>query len=312
MAFWEAADAARDKNPPYRASWNPTAWREFPSDGSGIFRDRSGQRRVEGAELDAKLILFADDGRSGEYKLKLPVIMGRSRQAGLTVLHSSVSRQHCELTEYEGQLVVNDLGSLNGTFIEETRIAEPTILPDGGLLRVGSVRFQAVYEADDHLAPPTVPAPKASASLTPISHSTAEGLLPPGAHGIDPMSPAGAGEALHGPPETEPLETAAKGEEDLELIFDEDSGGEGPADAPLEFLTLDKPPIAAAKTPAPVPAPRKVPTPAPAPAATKTPAPPKPAAPEEQTINFIPGAPEAQPQSEALADDLDSFFKSLQ
>ena len=268
--------------------------------------------------MEAKLILIADDGRPGEYKLKLPVIMGRSRQAGLTVLHSSVSRQHCEFTEYEGQLVVNDLGSLNGTFIEETRIAEPTILPDGGLLRVGSVRFQAAYGSAD-LAPPPVPATSGA------KKPAAPGLLPPGAEGADPMLPASEGEAFHSPPETEPLQPVADSGE-LELMLDEEVGNATPAaaaeDEPLEFLALDEPqapppppkPKAAAKVPpqAPAPAPRRAPTPAPPAAApTKASTPQKPASSDEQTMSFLPGAPEA-PKDEALAEDLDSFFKSLQ
>ena len=60
--------------------------------------------------------------------------------------HPLVSRQHCELYESAGQLMVRDLGSLNGTFVNNQRVTESP-LPAGELLTVGTVTFRAVYEA---------------------------------------------------------------------------------------------------------------------------------------------------------------------
>jgi predicted component of type VI protein secretion system len=64
-----------------------------------------------------------------------------------------VSRQHCEIFEKDGYLVVRDLGSLNGTFIGEKRISE-AVLRDGELLTVGTVTFRAVYSDDPDLSAP--------------------------------------------------------------------------------------------------------------------------------------------------------------
>jgi len=94
--------------------------------------------------MEAKLVIIEGEGKGKEYALAPPAILGRSKNAAITVAHPLASRQHCEVYEREGDLVVRDLGSLNGTFIGETRIAEEVLRP-GELLTVGGVTFQAVY-----------------------------------------------------------------------------------------------------------------------------------------------------------------------
>ena len=94
--------------------------------------------------MDVKLVVVGGDARPKEVKLKVPAILGRGRDATLALPHSLVSRRHCEITESDGQLVVRDLGSLNGTFIGSERIDE-AVLPAGELLTVGTVTFRAVY-----------------------------------------------------------------------------------------------------------------------------------------------------------------------
>lgn len=95
--------------------------------------------------MKAKLVVVGGDAKATEVNLKLPTIIGRGREAPLTLPHPLVSRQHCEIFEQNGQLVVRDLGSLNGTFINNERITE-AVLPNGELLTIGTVTFRAVYD----------------------------------------------------------------------------------------------------------------------------------------------------------------------
>ena len=97
------------------------------------------------SSMDAKLVVVGGEIKAGEYHLTLPTIIGRSRSADLTVGNPLVSRQHCEIYEADGQLMVRDLGSLNGTFIGEKRITQEAALEPGDLLTVGAVTFRAVY-----------------------------------------------------------------------------------------------------------------------------------------------------------------------
>jgi len=96
--------------------------------------------------MKAKLIVVGGDAKAAEVNLSLPAIIGRGREASLTLPHPLVSRQHCEIYEDNSRLVVRDMGSLNGTFVNNQKIEEPTFLPSGDLLTVGTVTFRAVYE----------------------------------------------------------------------------------------------------------------------------------------------------------------------
>ena len=96
--------------------------------------------------LKAKLVVVGGDAKSGEVRLKLPTVIGRGKEASLTVPHALVSRQHTEIFEKEGRLFVRDLGSLNGTFVNSTKIDGETPLAPNQLLTLGNITFRAVYE----------------------------------------------------------------------------------------------------------------------------------------------------------------------
>ena len=78
-------------------------------------------------------------------RLRLPTVVGRSNDASVKVRNPLVSRQHCEIYEYEGELAVRDLNSSNGTLINGQPVDEPTILGPGDELTVGPVTLRAVY-----------------------------------------------------------------------------------------------------------------------------------------------------------------------
>ena len=109
--------------------------------------------------LTAKLVVVGGEVKSAEIKLRLPSTIGRGRGATIMLPHPLVSRQHCELFETNGRLMVRDLGSLNGTFVNNERISEAT-LPPGELLTVGAVTFRAVYDVQDSSGPPAGPGPQ--------------------------------------------------------------------------------------------------------------------------------------------------------
>lgn len=110
--------------------------------------------------MKAKLVVVGGEAKAAEVNLKLPTIIGRGREAPLTLPHPLVSRQHCEIFEQNGQLVVRDLGSLNGTFINNERITE-AVLPNGELLTIGTVTFRAVYDDSAAAKSGGKPPPKA-------------------------------------------------------------------------------------------------------------------------------------------------------
>ena len=98
--------------------------------------------------MQAKLIVVGGDIGTAEIPLKLPAVIGRSRDATLTLPHPLVSRHHCEISEQDGRLHVRDLGSRNGTYVANERVTEAP-LPPGELLTIGNVTFRVHYEEGD-------------------------------------------------------------------------------------------------------------------------------------------------------------------
>ena len=100
--------------------------------------------------LEAKLVVVGGEAKQAEVRLKtLPATIGRAREATLTLPHPLVSRKHCEIFEENGQLYVKDLGSLNGTYVNNQRIDGQQPLAPEQLLTLGNVTFRAVYQPVD-------------------------------------------------------------------------------------------------------------------------------------------------------------------
>ena len=96
--------------------------------------------------MHAKLVVIGGDAGALQYELQLPAIIGRSRKTDVTLEHPLVSRHHCEVFESAGQLMLRDLGSLNGTFLGQTRLAEsPLPVQPGDQFTIGPVTFRAEY-----------------------------------------------------------------------------------------------------------------------------------------------------------------------
>ncbi|HZB69527.1 MAG TPA: TIR domain-containing protein [Sphingomicrobium sp.] len=78
------------------------------------------------------------------------VKIGRSAPADIVVPHKSVSREHCLIGLANDELLVTDLNSTNGTFIDDARISRASVLPVGSVLRLGQVSLRhAVYNPAD-------------------------------------------------------------------------------------------------------------------------------------------------------------------
>ena len=66
-------------------------------------------------------------------------LIGRQPGCGVHLESAAVSRTHARLTIAGGQAILEDLGSKNGTFVDENRIDAPTEIFDTDALRFGTV-----------------------------------------------------------------------------------------------------------------------------------------------------------------------------
>lgn len=69
-------------------------------------------------------------------------VLGREPDLELAFDSATVSRRHARIRVEGGAATIEDLGSKNGTFVNERRIEGPTPLADGDAILLGSVRLR--------------------------------------------------------------------------------------------------------------------------------------------------------------------------
>lgn len=70
------------------------------------------------------------------------ITVGRDEGCDIRLSSGRVSRQHCTLQITERGLLLTDLGSRNGTFVNEQSVVGSRLLRTGDLLRVGPWEFR--------------------------------------------------------------------------------------------------------------------------------------------------------------------------
>jgi pSer/pThr/pTyr-binding forkhead associated (FHA) protein len=81
-----------------------------------------------------------DQGRS--FALTAQSVIGRDPTATVHLSDDEVSRRHAIVTVGEGQMTIEDLGSFNGTHVQDNEIAGETALSIGDRVRVGRTVLQ--------------------------------------------------------------------------------------------------------------------------------------------------------------------------
>ena len=68
--------------------------------------------------------------------------IGRHPYNEVSVGDKSMSRYHCWVSKFKTEVVIEDLGSSNGTYVNGTAIHEPTVLHKGDRVKIGSSLFE--------------------------------------------------------------------------------------------------------------------------------------------------------------------------
>lgn len=90
-----------------------------------------------------KLVVLAGAKEGAEIPLKKDkFVIGRAKDCTLRAGSDAISRHHCALMKSAEGISVRDLGSRNGTYVNEEKIAGETLLKDGDNLRVGTLEFR--------------------------------------------------------------------------------------------------------------------------------------------------------------------------
>jgi pSer/pThr/pTyr-binding forkhead associated (FHA) protein len=103
----------------------------------------------------AKLVVLSEGMTGQSYELKVDrTTIGRVEDNTFPIPQPSVSSHHCEIYLRGNDVVVKDLNSTNGTFINNQQITTESVLKPGQILRLGQVEIR--------LDAPGTPAPAAA------------------------------------------------------------------------------------------------------------------------------------------------------
>jgi hypothetical protein len=89
------------------------------------------------------LVVRSGGGRAGEHFVPQgeSTTIGRSPDCDIFLDDVTVSRKHAVLTDKDGELHIEDQGSLNGTFLNRKRIESSARLENGDELQIGKYKL---------------------------------------------------------------------------------------------------------------------------------------------------------------------------
>jgi hypothetical protein len=132
-----------------------------PGNDQVIFADRAPAnsiRRASAPEPEAEAAgevhcLELEEGEAAEGPILVAASslkIGRTAPADIVLSDKSISREHCVIGLANDELLVTDLNSTNGTYIDDVRITRATILPVGSVLRLGQISLKhAIYTGEE-------------------------------------------------------------------------------------------------------------------------------------------------------------------
>jgi len=109
------------------------------------------RRKATGAEegpcMKVKLKLLKGSEAGKEIKIPTPkCLIGRGDDCQLRPKSDAISRRHCVVYVKNGQLLVRDLKSRNGTWVNGERLTEDRALKSGDRIQFGPLEFEIVID----------------------------------------------------------------------------------------------------------------------------------------------------------------------
>src|SRR3954447_16931851 len=77
--------------------------------------------------------------QGGEFPLRMEreIVIGRSSDLDMVLVEDMVSRKHAKISTSNGQIVISDMGSTNGTFVNGEKVKQQR-LKEGDRILVGT------------------------------------------------------------------------------------------------------------------------------------------------------------------------------
>ena len=105
-------------------------------------------------------LLVAQDGplKGQRWQLDKPIVLGREPSCDVVITDRQISRFHARLTPTPEGVILEDLGSKNGTHHNGTSLTAPVVLQDGDFVFIAAAQ-QFVFLISDATMPLTEDAP---------------------------------------------------------------------------------------------------------------------------------------------------------
>jgi pSer/pThr/pTyr-binding forkhead associated (FHA) protein len=116
-----------------------------PADATGLHSAATAMGARDGG-FEPRLVVERAPGHSPgmEYDIGEGAVMGRGDHAEIRLEDPFASSRHAKLTRQGGIVVLEDLGSTNGTYLNEEILAGPQPLHAGDRVRIGDSEFTYV------------------------------------------------------------------------------------------------------------------------------------------------------------------------
>ena len=194
--------------------------------------------------MDVNLVYFKPDGDRKDIPLHgSEILIGRAEDCNLRIPLAAVSRQHCRIIIGDADIVVEDLGSANGTYVNNQRISRQSV-GAGDRLGVGQAAFVVQVDGKPKkvVAPSAAPEPAVEVEsgelISPVATESGEGSVVEVAEVVEEIgleSGSGDHEVV--------LEEESVSDGDVEEIAVDiesaDSGNEGAGSSSVEDILLE-------------------------------------------------------------------------
>lgn len=144
--LWIARSAMKDlrraNDPRGLAAGAAPAGTAGTAEATGLYSATGGDRPgLDG--LDPRLVVERAPGHTAgmEYEVGEGAVLGRGDQAEIRLEDPFASSRHARLVRQGGAVVLEDMGSTNGTYLNEELLSGPQPLHPGDRVRIGDSEF---------------------------------------------------------------------------------------------------------------------------------------------------------------------------